>query len=111
MGKHVLLIGVNAGEIAADYSENSPAIANITALKKTLLTEVEGLREDHIITLVNPSLRQMRHAIALMTYRCRHGELCLIYYAGCGVIDTQSGCFYLTAKDTQLDAVTTTAIS
>lgn len=111
MGKHMLLIGVGAGKIATDHAESWPAISNITALKKTLLTEVDGLRDDHIVTLVNPDLRQMLHAIALMTYRCRHGDLCLIYYAGCGVIDAQSGQFYLTAKDTQLDAITTTAIS
>ncbi|MEM7796479.1 MAG: hypothetical protein AAF579_18750 [Cyanobacteria bacterium P01_C01_bin.118] len=109
MGKHILLIGVSAGEIATEHTET--AIANITALKKALLNDIEGLRDDHVITLLNPDLRQMRHAIALMTYRCRHGDLCLIYYAGCGVISPQSGKFYLTARDTQLNAIPTTAIS
>ena len=76
MGKHILLLAVSTGELAIGPMEESPAIANVTALKQTLLTEVEGLRDDQIITLINPTLRQMRHAIALMTYRCRHGDLC-----------------------------------
>ena len=111
MGKHILLIGVSEGELATDHTEHSPAIANITALKETLLTEIDGLRDDQVITLINPDLRQMRHAIALMTYRCRHGDLCLIYYTGCGVIDARTGTIYLPANDTRLDALTTTAIS
>ena len=111
MGKHILLIGVSAGELAEAYAEQSPAIANITALKHALLTEVEALREDQVTTLINPNLRQLRHAIALMTYRCRHHELCLIYYSGCGVIDPRTGTFYLPANDTRLEAITTTAIS
>ncbi len=111
MGKHILLIGMSTEDLAAESAESSPAIANITALKETLLAEVDGLRHDQITTLVNPVMWQMRHAIALMTYRCRHGDLCLIYYSGCGVIDACSGKFYLTASDTQLDAITTTAIS
>ncbi|MEM9265412.1 MAG: hypothetical protein AAGA46_07805 [Cyanobacteria bacterium P01_F01_bin.13] len=109
MGKHILLIGVSQAETAS--LESSPAIANVTALKETLLAEVDGLRSDQVITLVNPVLWQMHHAIALITYQCRHDDLCLIYYSGCGVIDAHSGKFYLSAKDTQLDAITTTAIS
>lgn len=111
MGKHILLIGVSAGELTGAYLEKSPAIANVTALKQTLLSEVEALREDQITTLIDPDLRQMRHAIALMTYRCRHNDLCLIYYTGCGVIDAQTGRFYLPANDTHLDAITTTTVS
>ncbi|ESA32599.1 caspase domain protein [Leptolyngbya sp. Heron Island J] len=111
MGKHILLIGVSVGELAEAYAEQSPAIANIAALKHALLTEVDALREDQVTTLINPNLRQMRHAIALTTYRCRHHELCLIYYTGCGVIDARTGTFYLPANDTRLDAITTTAIS
>ncbi|MGD1855481.1 MAG: caspase domain-containing protein [Leptolyngbyaceae cyanobacterium] len=111
MGKHILLIGVSTDNVAPNPIDSSPAIANITALKQALLADVEGLRDDHVVTLVNPNLRQMRHAIALMTYRCRHGDLCLIYYAGCGVIDPHSGRFYLTANDTQLDAIPATAVS
>lgn len=111
MGKHILLIGVSTGEIAAEHANNSPAIANVTALKQALLSEVEGLRDDHVITLLNPDLRHLHHAIALMTYRCRHGDLCLIYYTGCGAIDAPSGKFYLTAQDTQQDAIATTAVS
>ena len=111
MGKHILLIAVNTGELTIGPKDESPAIANVTALKQTLLSEVEGLRDDQLITLVNPNLRQMRHAIALMTYRCRHGDLCFLYYTGCGVIDTHTGSFYLPATDTRLEAITTTAIS
>ncbi|MEM9976528.1 MAG: hypothetical protein AAF808_02765, partial [Cyanobacteria bacterium P01_D01_bin.2] len=111
MGKHILLIGVSAGELATENLERSPAIANVTALKQTLLADVDELRDDQIITLINPNLRQMRHAIALMTYRCRHGDLCLIYYTGCGVIDAPTGTLYLPASDTQLDNITATAIS
>mgnify|MGYP001800577372 CR=1 FL=1 len=111
MGKHILLIGVSAGELATENLERSPAIANVTALKQTLLADVDELRDDQIITLINPNLRQMRHAIALMTYRCRHGDLCLIYYTGCGVIDTPTGTLYLPASDTQLDNIPATAIS
>ena len=70
MGKHILLIGVSAGELAEAYAEQSPAIANITALKHALLTEVEALREDQVTTLINPNLRQLRHAIALVTMSC-----------------------------------------
>ncbi|MBX2864002.1 MAG: hypothetical protein KTR27_10625 [Leptolyngbyaceae cyanobacterium MAG.088] len=110
MGKYILLIGVTAGELAEEYTERSPAIANITALKKNLLNEVEELRDDQITTLINPTLRQMRHAIALTSYRCRHDDLCFIYYAGCGLIDAHTGKIYLAAKDTSLDAITTTAI-
>ncbi|MEL6128786.1 MAG: hypothetical protein AAFR30_02650 [Cyanobacteria bacterium J06628_4] len=111
MGKHILLIGVSEGELATEHTERSPAIANITALKETLLAEIDGLRADQVITLINPDLRQMRHAIALMTYRCRHGDLCLIYYTGCGVIDARTGTIYLPANDTRLDTLTNTAIS
>ncbi len=111
MGKHILLIGLSTGELAGAYPEKSPAIANVTALKQALLTEVEALREDQITTLIDPDLRQMLHAIALMTYRCRHNDLCLIYYTGCGVIDARTGAFYLPTVDTRLDAITTTAVS
>ncbi|NEP62131.1 MAG: hypothetical protein F6K31_35180, partial [Symploca sp. SIO2G7] len=110
MGKHILLIGVSAGELATENIEQSPAIVNVTALKKTLLTEIEDLRDSQVITLINPNLRQMRHAIALMTYRCRRGDLCLIYYAGCGVLDI-NGTIYLPASDTRLETISTTAIS
>ncbi|MEM8612338.1 MAG: hypothetical protein AAGF93_10000 [Cyanobacteria bacterium P01_H01_bin.105] len=111
MGKHILLLAVSTGELAIGPMEESPAIANVTALKQTLLTEVEGLRDDQIITLINPTLRQMRHAIALMTYRCRHGDLCFVYYTGCSVIDPRTGTIYLPAADTRLESITTTAIS
>lgn len=111
MGKHILLIGVTAGELVAKFTENSPAIANVTALQNTLLSNIDGLREDHVTTLINPNLRQMRHALALMTYRCRHDDLCLVYYTGCGVMDPETGRLYLPASDTQLNAITTTAIS
>lgn len=107
--KHILLIGVSAGELATEHGKGSPAIANVTALKETLL-EIEGLRQDQITTLINPDLKQMSHAIVVMAYRCRQGDLCLIYYTGCGVMDT-TGTFYLPAHDTQLEAITTTAIS
>ncbi|MEM9804270.1 MAG: hypothetical protein AAF959_03235 [Cyanobacteria bacterium P01_D01_bin.56] len=102
MGKHILLIGVDAG--------CGPAIANITALQQTLLAEVEELRDDQITTLKNPNLRQLRHAIALMSYRCRRGDLCLIYYAGCSMI-AANGTFYLPAYDTDMANLTTTALS
>ena len=111
MGKHILLIAVNTGELVTEYTSESPAIANVTALRKALLSEVEDLREDQVITLINPNLRQLRHALALVTYQCRHDDLCLIYYTGCGVIDPHSGAIYLAASDTQPDAITTTAIS
>lgn len=111
MGKHILLIGVSAGKLAVEHAEQSLAIANVTALKKTLLTEVKDLRDDHVTLLINPDLKQMRHAITQMTYRCRHGDLCLIYYTGCGVIDAHTGTFYLPADDTELDAIATTALS
>ncbi|MEA5463701.1 hypothetical protein [Leptothoe sp. PORK10 BA2] len=108
---HVLLIGVNGGELAKDYVKQSPAIANINALKQTLLTEVDDLRGDQITTLIDPNLWQMRHAIALMTYRCRHDDLCLIYYTGCGVIDARTGSLYLSANDTKLDTLSTSTLS
>ncbi|EKV00809.1 hypothetical protein Lepto7375DRAFT_2944 [Leptolyngbya sp. PCC 7375] len=111
MGKHILLIAVSTDELAIDTMEESPAIANVTALRKALLVDLEGLRDDQIITLINPNLRQMRHAIALMTYRCRHDDLCLIYYTGYGVLDPRTGAIYLPASDTDPHAVATTAIS
>ncbi|MEM9164901.1 MAG: hypothetical protein AAGC54_17760 [Cyanobacteria bacterium P01_F01_bin.4] len=111
MGKQILLIGLSAGELAAEHPGPSPAIANVTALKQTLLTEIADLRDDQIVTLINPKLRQLRHEIVRMNYRCRRGDLCLIYYTGCGVIDADSGMIYLPAKDTQLDRLTDTSIS
>ncbi|MGD1949125.1 MAG: hypothetical protein ACFB14_05705 [Leptolyngbyaceae cyanobacterium] len=111
MGKHILLIAVDTGELVTEYTNESPAIANVTALRKTLLSEVEDLRDDQVITLINPNLRQMRHALALITYRCRHDDLCLIYYTGCGVIDPHTGTIYLANSDTRPDAITTTSIS
>lgn len=110
MGKHILLIGLSAGELAAASTQTSPAIANINALKQTLLAEIDDLRNDQVSTLINPNLRQLRHAIALMTYRCRHNDLCLIYYTGCGLIDPHTGKFYLPASDTRLDGIVTTTI-
>lgn len=107
--KHILLIGVSAGELATEHGEGSPAIANVNALKETLL-EIEELRQDQITTLINPDLKQMSHALVVMAYRCRRGDVCLIYYTGCGVMDT-TGTLYLPAQDTQLQAITTTAIS
>ncbi|MBE9069813.1 hypothetical protein IQ260_24525 [Leptolyngbya cf. ectocarpi LEGE 11479] len=107
--KHILLVGVSAGELATEHGEGSPAIANVTALKETFL-ELEELRQDQITTLINPTLKELRHAIVVMTYRCRRGDVCLIYYTGCGVMDT-TGTFYLPAHDTQLEAITTTAVS
>ncbi len=107
MGKHILLIGVEAESLSA---EPSPAIANVTALQQTLLTEIENLRDDQVTPLINPTLGQLRHAIALMTYRCRRGDLCLIYYTGCSVIAT-NGTLYLPAYDTDMAKLTTTALS
>lgn len=107
--KHILLIGVSAGELATEHGEGSPAIANVTALKETLL-ELEELRQDQITTLINPDLQELRHAIVVMTYRCRRGDVCLIYYTGCGVMDT-TGTLYLPARDTRLEAIATTAVS
>ncbi|MEM8807553.1 MAG: hypothetical protein AAGF01_16160 [Cyanobacteria bacterium P01_G01_bin.38] len=111
MGKQILLIGVSAGELAAEHPGPSPAIANVTALKQTLLSAIAGLRDDQVVTLINPKLRQLRHEIVRMNYRCRRGDLCLIYYTGCGVIEADSGMIYLPAKDTQLDRLTDTSIS
>ena len=71
MGKHILLIGVSEGELATDHTEHSPAIANITALKETLLTEIDGLRDDQVITLINPDLRQMRSEERRVEKECR----------------------------------------
>ncbi|MEM6252055.1 MAG: hypothetical protein AAF821_03955 [Cyanobacteria bacterium P01_D01_bin.156] len=107
MGKHILLIGVDANYPAVGAS---PAIANVTSLQQTLLTEVDGLRDDHVTVLLNPDLRQLQHAIARMTYHCRRGDLCLIYYTGRSVI-APNGTFYLTAQDTDNANLTTTALS
>lgn len=104
MGKHILLIGVEAGH------GPSPAIANVTALQHTLLTEVEELRDDQITVLINPELRQLRHSVALMSYRCRRGDVCLIYYTGCGIV-ASDGSFYLPAHDTDFSRLPTTALS
>ncbi|MEO0867098.1 MAG: caspase family protein [Cyanobacteria bacterium J06642_11] len=104
MGKHILLIGVETGR------GPSPAIANVTALQQTLLAEVEELRDDQVTVLINPDLSQLRHNIALMSYRCRRGDVCLIYYTGYGVMSTD-GSFYLPAQDTDFTRLTTTALS
>ncbi|MBT9311677.1 caspase family protein [Leptothoe kymatousa] len=107
MGKHILLVGVEAEHLTPGPS---PAIANVTALQQALLTEIEEVRDDQITTLLNPNLGELRHALALMTYRCRRGDLCMIYYTGCGVI-APNGTLYLPASDTDGKNLSTTAIS
>ncbi|NEP16121.1 MAG: hypothetical protein F6J97_04365 [Leptolyngbya sp. SIO4C1] len=111
MGKQILLIGVSESALDEERPGLSPAVRNVEALRQTLLAEIEDLRDDQVAMLINPNVRQMRHEIALLSYRCRRGDLCLIYFAGCGIIDAEAGLFYLAAHDTQITNLARTAVS
>ncbi len=98
MGKYALLIGVS------EYSEGEnplsalPAALNdVRALSAVLEDETIG-EFDQVLPLENPSIEEMRSAIANLFADRKADDLVLLYFSGHGITDQQGNFFFSTPK-------------
>jgi hypothetical protein len=111
MADKVLLIGVDALGQEAVVSLPSLATSNVRALQAALTQGIGQFAEAAVETLINPDAQQLRQAITRFATNATPGDLRLLYLYSAGLMDCQQGTLYFNTHGTQLENLTTTAVS
>lgn len=98
--KYALLIG-NSEAGGPDYATND------VDLLAEALAKHAGYSADHIVTLKNPTVAEIRAAAAAVAEKMPDSGTITLFYAGDGKNDSSSGKDYITGSDSRENAVGT----
>ncbi|MGI2902066.1 caspase, EACC1-associated type [Tolypothrix sp. VBCCA 56010] len=110
MGKFALLIGVSKYD-SPNLCELQKVENDVQEMARVLLhPEMCGFAEENIQCLPNPDLQTMREAIHNLFDKCKKDDLVLLYLAGHGLKNKESGDLYFATTRTREDAPFATAV-
>lgn len=110
MGNFALLVGVS--EYESPRLNKLPAVENdVQQMMRVLLhPEMCGFKKENVQLLLNPDLQTMREAINNLFEQRIKDDLVLLYLAGHGLNNQDSGDLYFATSKTKEDAIWATAV-
>ena len=110
MGKFALLIGVS--EYESSHLHRLPEVENdVRKMEEVLLhSEMCGFPRENVKLLLNPNLQTMQEDIHWLFNQRRKDDLILLYLAGHGLRDRESGNLYFATSTTRENALFATSV-
>lgn len=110
MGKFALLIGVSKYE-SSNLCTLTEAENDVRKMEEVLLhSEMCGFSRENVKLLLNPNFQAMREDIYWLFNQRRRDDLILLYLAGHGLRDRESGNLYFASSTTRENALLATSV-